>query len=556
MKGAEAIVKSLMKEGVEHIFGYPGAAIMPVYDVLLDAPLEHILVSHEQIAAHAAEGYAKASGKTGVCMSTSGPGATNLVTGLADAFLDSVPIVALSGQVSTHLIGNDAFQEADLFGLAMAITKHNFKIMKSEDIPSIFKKAFFLAKNGRPGPIHIDLPKDIQLGELEFNYPEKLEMRRYDKVLNSKGHPIQIKKSIELLSNAERPLILAGGGVIISNASQELQKLSETISCPVATTLMGKGAIPENHPLSLGMVGMHGKRVANYALSECDVLLAIGCRFSDRITGNLSDFSKNKKIIHIDIDAAEISKNVNADIPIVADAKKVLQSMLPLTLEKKHWKMQEMKNKCKCNFNLNDEPIKPQKIIHEINQIMDENTIITTDVGQNQMFAAHFLNVNYPRQFITSGGLGTMGFGLPAAIGAKAAFPDKKVINISGDGGLLMNIHSFATSVNYGLPVVVCLLNNNWLGMVKQWQKLFLNKRYSSTYLKRLPDFVNVAKAFGGDGEKVTKPSEITEAIQRGIKSNTLYIIDIAIDPEEDILPMVPPGSSINNMTGIERCFE
>lgn len=561
MSGAKAIIRALKEEGVKHIFGYPGGAILPFYDELYDEKeIRHILVRHEQCAAHASEGYARASGKVGVCCSTSGPGGTNLITGIADAFMDSVPIVALSGQVSRPLIGNDAFQEADMFGLTMPITKHNFKLLNPKDIPLVFKMAFTIAKAGRPGPVHIDLPKDVQLAEIDFEYPKKITIPGYQPKLD--GHPIQIKKAIEELIKAERPLILAGGGTIIAEASKEVVRLAEYLACPVVTTLMGKGVISEYHPLSLGVGGMHGRKVANYALCNCDVLLAVGMRFSDRITGSLEHFAPHAKIIHIDIDSAEIGKNVNVDIPIVGDAKRALYGMLVLLEKhkrkgkKSEWekRIKELKEMCECDIGYDEIPIKPQRVMKELNATLPEKAIVTTEVGQNQMWAAHFFKAKYPRRYISSGGLGTMGYGLPASIGAKTAQPDAPVVDIAGDGSILMVCQEFTTSVEHNLPVIVCLLNNNWLGMVKQWQKLFFNKRYSATNLGKMPDFVKLIEAFGGNGERVSKPSEIKPAIKNSLKSDIVYLIDIIIDPEEDVLPMVPPGGRIDQMVNARTC--
>ncbi|MFH1286092.1 MAG: biosynthetic-type acetolactate synthase large subunit [Candidatus Micrarchaeota archaeon] len=561
MSGAKAIVECLKKEGVKDAFGYPGGAIMPFYDELQkDGEVRHILSRHEQGAAHAAEGYARASGKVGVCISTSGPGGTNLLTGIADAYSDSVPIVALSGQVATPLIGGDAFQEADMFGLTMPITKHNFKVMNARELPEMMRSAFIISQTGRPGPVHIDIPKDVQTNEIDFEYPKNLKLRGFQPKVE--GHPVQIARAMEMMLNAERPVILAGGGVISSNASQELAKLAETLMCPVTTTLMGKGAISDYHPLALGMPGMHGRKVANYALANCDVLLAIGTRFSDRVTGNVNEFVKGAKVIHVDVDSAEIGKNVGVELPIVGNAKNVLTEMLMrLNEEKKkakenEWRkrMKELREACECEAGGSETPIKCARVMKELNKIASENTIFTTEVGQNQMWAAHFLKIRGARQFISSGGLGTMGFGLPAAIGAKCAKPESPVMDIAGDGSLLMVCQEFTTSVEFDLPVSVCLMNNGWLGMVKQWQKLFFDKRYSATNLGKMPDFVKLVQAFGGDGVKVERASELSEALGKSFKSRVPYVVDIHVDPEDDILPMVPPGGRIDKMIGSERC--
>ncbi|MEM3399742.1 MAG: biosynthetic-type acetolactate synthase large subunit [Candidatus Micrarchaeia archaeon] len=561
MSGAKALVECLKKEKVKHIFGYPGGAIMPVYDELYkDKSITHILTRHEQGAAHAAEGYAKASGEVGVAMSTSGPGGTNLITGIADAYMDSVPIVAFSGQVVTPQIGNDAFQEADMFGLTMPMTKHNFKVTDPKELVHTVRSAFYIARTGRPGPVHVDLPKDIQTAEIEFDYPKEINLRGYS--IKIEPHPLQISRAVDMLLAAEKPLLLAGGGTIIANASDEVVALAEMLLIPVVTTTMAKGIIPETHPLSLGVGGMHGRKISNYALVNCDLLLAVGTRFSDRLTFDLRYFAPNAKIIHIDIDSAEIGKNVNVDLPIVGDAKKALSAIIREVKKRKakicenEWRqtVAKLKEMCECSIAYDEVPIKPQRVIYELNKNMPENTIFVTEVGQNQMWASHFLKVKKPRHYITSGGLGTMGFGLPASIGAKAARPDQPVLDIGGDGSVLMVIQELATSVEENLPIIVCILNNNWLGMVKQWQKLFMEKRYSETHLGKMPDFVKLAHAFHCDGERVSRPGELKGALQRALKSDVTYIIDVAIDPEEDVLPMVPPGGRIDQMIPSKVC--
>ncbi|MBN2014828.1 MAG: biosynthetic-type acetolactate synthase large subunit [Candidatus Altiarchaeota archaeon] len=557
MKGAEAIIRSLEEEGVKHIFGIQGGSIMEVYDVLHSTKsIRHILMRHEQCAAHAAEGYARASGRVGVCMATSGPGATNLVTGIADAHMDSVPIVALTGQVPVHMIGNDAFQEADIVGITMPITKHNFQITDVEDIPSTIKAAFKVASTRRPGPVLVDLPKDIQQKELtkRFHYPEDVELPGY-KVVKSGGHPQQLKGMANTLMNAERPVIIAGGGIIISNASTELLNLAESIGMPVATTLMGKGCFPEDHPLSLGMVGMHGRKTANLMVTESDILLAIGMRFSDRVTAKVEHFAPNAKIIHVDIDPSEIGKNVEVDIPVVGDAKLVLQNLLKIIAKMKvkkktewHKKLKKFKNEYAPRYDHDNVPIKQQMVMKELNNIIDDKTIITTEVGQCQMWAAHYLNIKNPRTFISSGGLGTMGFGFPAAIGAKVAKPDFKVIDVGSEGSLMMTGQDLATCVVEDIRIVVVLLNNRYLGMVKQWQDLFYGKRRSHTYLGEVPDFVKYAEAFNAKGIRVERPSEIREALTEAIKSDKTCFVDIHVDAEEHILPMVRPGGRLDSM--------
>jgi acetolactate synthase-1/2/3 large subunit len=562
MKGSEAIVRSLEEEGVKHIFGILGGSIMEVYDVLYDNKnIRHVLMRHEQCAAHAAEGYARASGKVGVCMATSGPGATNLVTGIADAHIDSVPVVAFTGQVPIHLIGNDAFQEADIVGITMPITKHNFQIMDPDDIAGTIKAAFKIASTRRPGPVLVDLPKDIQQKKLrkKFHYPEDVDIPGY-KVVKSGGHPKQLKDVANALMNAERPVILAGGGVILSNASKELMELADSLQIPVTTTLMGKGGFPEDHPLSLGMIGMHGRKTANLMVTESDLLFAIGIRFSDRVTANIEHFASNAKIIHVDIDPSEIGKNVDIDIPVVGDAKLVLQNLLKITTKLKarkntewHKKLKKFKKEFAPVYDYDDVPIKQQRVLKELNGIIDEKTIITTEVGQCQMWAAHYLNIKNPRSFISSGGLGTMGFGFPAAIGAKVAKPDFKVIDVGSEGSFMMTCQDMATCVVEDIPVVVVLLDNRYLGMVKQWQDLFYGKRRSHTYLGEVPDFVKFADAFNARGILVEKPSEIRPALLEAVRSNEPFVVDIRVDPDEHILPMVQPGGRLDKM--IEREF-
>ncbi|WP_457611905.1 acetolactate synthase large subunit [Methanocaldococcus sp.] len=561
MKGSEAIIKALQAEGVKIVFGYPGGAVLPLYDALYDSDLIHILVRHEQAAAHAADGYARASGEPGVCIATSGPGATNLVTGVATAYADSSPVIALTGQVPTKLIGNDAFQEIDALGLFMPITKHNFQLKSTEEIPETFRAAFEIATTGRPGPVHIDIPKDIQTGELDikkFPIPAKIDLPGYKP--KTVGHPLQIKKAIKAIAEAEKPVIIAGGGVIISGAHEELYRLAELLKIPVATTLMGKGAFPEDHPLALGMLGMHGTKAANYAVDESDLIIAIGCRFSDRVTGNPEEFAPNAKIIHIDIDPAEIGKNVRVDIPIVGDAKNVLRDLLIGATSinyknREEWmeRIRYLKESSIPMMDFNDKPIKPQRFVKELMNILEgERFIITTDVGQNQMWVAHYFKLKYPRSLISSGGLGTMGFGFPSAIGAKIARPEAKVICVTGDGGFLMNSQELATIAEYDIPIVICIFDNRTLGMVYQWQNLYYNKRQSEVHLGESPDFVKLAESYGVRADRITSPEEIREKLEEAIKSDEPYLLDIIIDPAE-ALPMVPPGDKITNIIQPER---
>jgi acetolactate synthase-1/2/3 large subunit len=556
MKGSEAILKSLEAEGVDTVFGILGGQILELYDALYDAKnIRHILMRHEQCAAHAAEGYARASGKVGVCIATSGPGATNLVTGIADAHMDSIPIVALTGQVPTHLIGNDAFQEADIIGITMPITKHNFQITSPEDIASTMKAAFMIASTRRPGPVLVDLPKDVQQKQLvgEFKYPTSITLPGY-KVVKGGGHPKQISEAAKMIMAAERPVIISGGGVIIGEASRELITFAESLGIPVASTLMGKGSFPEEHPLALGMAGMHGRKACNNALTECDLLMVVGMRFSDRVTANVKFFAPNAKIIHIDIDPSEIGKNVRVDMPIVGDSKLVLQNLIKATGKLKgkrtEWdkKIAEWKKEYAPVYEYDNVPIKQQMVMKEINRILNDKTIITTEVGQCQMWAAHYLNIKNPRTFISSGGLGTMGFGFPAAIGAKVAKPDYTVMDIGSEGSFLMTGQDLATCVVEHIPIITVLLENRYLGMVKQWQDLFYNKRRSQTYLGEVPDFVKYAEAFHAKGIQVDKPTEIRSALQEAIKCGEPTIIAIKVDPHEHILPMIPPGGRLDRM--------
>ena len=560
MRGGEAIIESLKKMGVEVIFGYPGGQLIPFYDMLYDAEIHHMLVRHEQCAAHAADGYARASGEVGVCLATSGPGATNLVTGIATAYMDSSPILAITGQVPSSLIGNDAFQEADIMGITMPITKHSYQVKDPDLIPSVVKTSFKLAKMGRPGPILIDVPKEVQEGELTKFDDSLIETQGYNPTI--KGNIKQVKKAREIIKNSDRPLILAGGGVLISNATEELVELSRLINAPIMTSLLGKGVIDENDDLSLGMLGMHGRKVANDSINKSDLLIAVGTRFSDRTTGKISDFAPNTKVIHIDIDPAEIGKNIEVDLPIVGDAKNILSSLLNVLKEykpsenSKKW-LNTLKAQRKEKYprvSYDDVPLKPQSVMKEIGDAINEDTIITTDVGQHQMWAAHFLDISKPRKFISSGGLGTMGFGLPSAIGAKVACPEDPVMTITGDGGFLMVCQELDVIKEYDTPVIITLFENRTLGMVYQWQNLLFDKRYSETILNTSPDFVKLAESFGINSERITKPGETEVAVKKAIKDNEPILLDIIIDKNE-CLPMVPPGEGIDVMLG-EYKFE
>ncbi len=559
MKGGEAVIKSLTDQGVDVVFGYPGGVLLPLYDVIYDSDLKHILVRHEQCAAHAADGYARASGKVGVCIGTSGPGATNLITGIATAYMDSSPILAIAGQVATGLIGNDAFQEVDTLGITIPITKHNFQAMKAEDVPQMIKSGFYIAGTGRPGPVVLDLPKDVQEEEFDYNPNLKIDLPGYKPT--KKGHPLQIKKAANLILKSKKPVILAGGGIILSESSPELLKFSELIGAPVTTTLMGKGSFPEDHAHAMGMLGMHGRKVANIVVDECDCLIAIGCRFSDRTTGNVEKFASKAKVIHIDVDPAEIGKNIEADVPIVGDAKITISDLiktitnLKIKAEKEKanpkWMeyIADFKINCTPRLSFEDFPLKPQQVIKEIRESIDYETIVTTDVGQNQMWMAHYFTSKIPRTFLSSGGLGTMGFGFPAAMGAKVALPENDVVAVCGDGGFLMVSQDLATIKEYDIPIVVCVLDNRYLGMVAQWQRLFYDERMSHTHLGEVPDFVKLAEAFGVQGERVERPGEMEETLKKALKSGEPTLIDVIIDPDE-ILPMVPPGCGLTEIVG------
>ena len=555
MRGGEAIIESLKKMGVKTIFGYPGGQTIPFYDMLYDSDIEHILVRHEQCAAHAADGYARASGRVGVCLATSGPGATNLVTGIGTAYMDSSPIIAITGQVPTHLIGNDAFQEADIIGITMPIVKHSFQPKDPDLIPSMIKTSFEIASTGRPGPVLIDVPKEVQEGELTEFKGDLIETPGYNPTI--KGNIRQIKKARDLIKEAKKPMILAGAGVIISNACCELKELAETINAPVMTSLLGKGAFDETNDLALGMLGMHGRKVSNDYINESDLLIAIGVRFSDRTTGRLDSFVPDTKVIHIDIDPAEIGKNVDVDLPIVGDARNVLTSLNKVlegyapSDEVKGWTdmIKQRKQELLPRVTYDDVPLKPQTVIKEISEVLTPESILTTDVGQNQMWAAHFFDTQKPRKFISSGGLGTMGFGFPAAIGAKVACPEDPVISLNGDGGFLMVCQEFATVREYDLPVIAIVLENRTLGMVYQWQSLLYNERHSQTLLGNSPDFVKLAESFGVNAVKITKPGETKEALSSAIKDNEPILLTVVLDSEE-ALPMLPPGAGINEMIG------
>ena len=547
MTGAQMICESLVKEGVEVIFGILGGAILPLYDVLPQYPqLRHILVRHEQGAAHAADGYARATGKVGVCFATSGPGATNLVTGIANAHLDSSPMVAITGQVARPFIGKDAFQEVDITGITLPITKHNYLVMDAAEIPGIMKEAFYLAGTGRPGPVLIDLPRDVQQEPAEFNYPNRTNLPQYKPILQ--GHPAQIKKAAKLIGESQRPLIIAGRGIIISGAYAELKGLVEKAQIPVVTTLLGTSCFPESHALSYGMLGMHGMAYANMAVDAADLIIAIGMRFDDRATAKVSGFAPHAHIIHIDIDPAEIGKNVRVDIPIVGDAKAVLGELSKLVDKTKHidWirKLDEWRKEHPSLIIRDGESLLPQYVVHQIYEATNGEAIIVTGVGQHQMWAAQHYWYDKPNTFISSGGLGTMGFGLPAAIGAKVGCPDSTVWCIDGDGSLQMTIQELATIAQEKVGVKIAVLHNTYLGMVRQWQELFYNKRYVATPLSS-PDFVKIAEAYGLPALRVERREEVAPAIQKAMAEPGAFLIDFIVEPEENVYPMVPPGAAL-----------
>jgi len=549
LSGGEILLRCLKEEGVEVVFGYPGGAVLPIYDALYDADIRHILTRHEQAAAHAADGYARATGRPGVCLATSGPGATNLVTGIATAFMDSSPLVAFTGQVPTAFIGRDSFQEADITGITLPITKHNFLVKDVRELARTVKEAFYIATTGRPGPVLVDIPRDVSGSRTEYTNPGPVDLPGFKPVLDP--DPEKVLAAAKLIASAQRPVIYAGGGVISSGASEELRQLAELIMAPVTTTLMGIGGFPGDHPLSLGMLGMHGTRYANYAVCGCDLLIAVGARFDDRVTGKVETFAPEAKIIHIDVDPAEMGKNVRVNVPVVGDVRRVLQALLKVLKGASHPAWLEKVNTWKREYPLKFEEngLKPQFVIRELYNITQGKARITTEVGQNQMWAAQFYTFTRPRSFISSGGLGTMGFGFPAAIGVQVACPEEIVVDIAGDGSIQMNIQELATAVRYELPVNVAIMNNGFLGMVRQWQELFFDRRYAYTELSG-PDFVKVAEAYGAEGIRVTKPQEVKPALEQAIASPKPVFIDFIIEREENVMPMVPPGESLEKMLG------
>lgn len=551
MTGAQIVFESLTREGVEVIFGFPGGAVLPLYDTLPQYPkLRHILVRHEQGASHAADGYARAIGKVGVCFATSGPGAANLVTGIANAYLDSSPIIAITGQVARPFIGKDAFQEIDTTGITLPITKHNYLVLDVKELASIVKEAFYIARTGRPGPVLIDIPRDVFTEQTEFSYPEKVSLLGYKVTLQ--GHPAQIKKAAQLINEAVRPIIIAGRGIIISQAYAELRELAEKAQIPVATTLLGIGSFPEAHVLSFGMLGMHGMAYANMAINQADLIIAIGMRFDDRATAKVSGFAPQATIIHIDIDPAEIGKNVPVDVPIVGDAKVVLQALNKLVISPRNrleWlrQLEKWREEHPSVIIRESEKLLPQYVVRQIYEATGGNAIVVTGVGQNQMWAAQHFWYNKPNSLISSGGLGTMGFELPAAIGAKVGCPQDTVWCIAGDGGFQMTIQELATVIQEKVAIKIAIINNGFLGMVRQWQQLFYGKRYVATPLSG-PDFVKVAEAYGIPGIRVVDKREVTPAIAKAMECNGPFLIDFKVEPEENVYPMVPPGAALSEI--------
>jgi len=555
ISGAQMVIESLIAEDVSVVFGYPGGAIMNVYDeIYKQNGFEHVLARHEQAAIHAAEGYSKATGKVGVAMITSGPGFTNAVTGLADAYMDSIPMVVISGQVPMSLIGTDAFQEIDAVGISRPCTKHNYLVTDAKDLPRVMKEAFYVASTGRPGPVHVDIPKDVTAQIEEFVYPESVELETYKPTV--KGNLRQIKKAIEAIAQSNRPIFYLGGGVVNANASDEVRELVNMTNIPAVETLMARGVMGADNENLISMLGMHGSYAANMSMSEADLMIAVGARFDDRVTGKLSEFAKHAKVIHIDIDPASVSKLVPADFPIVGDVKNVIDQMIPLAKEKIDSQKYAQWRETVANFDKlhplsyedSDEVIKPQWAIERLGELLGDDANISTDVGQHQMWSAQFYPFSRPRQWVTSGGLGTMGFGFPAAIGVKRGCPDKISINVTGDGSILMNIQELMTAVEYKLPVINVILNNNYLGMVRQWQTMFYDKRHSSTDLSMQPDFVMLAQAFGGVGYRVKTKEEFDAAIKDAVEKNVVALIDVTVNRLENVLPMVPSGGSLFNM--------
>ena len=557
MKGAEIFVESLLREGVDTLFGHPGGAILPINDALYTGKLRHILTRHEQGAVHMAEGYARATGKAGVVLVTSGPGGTNVVTGLTNALMDSTPIVVFTGQVPTAVIGNDAFQEADIVGITRSCTKHNYLVRDVKDLARTIKEAFYIATTGRPGPVLVDIPKDVSTGLCDFAYPEQVTLRGYKPTIM--GHAGQIRRAAEMIAAAQRPVIYAGGGVIHSGAAEELRQLGEFAAIPVTTTLMGLGGFPGRHDLWLGMLGMHGTVAANTAMDAADLIIAVGARFDDRVTGNLDEFCVGAKFIHIDIDPSSIGKNVRVEVPIVGDVKHCLRRLLEELRaldqdwggDHQTWLAQIEEWKAKYPLQYLQEPdgeLLPQFVCEQIYEVTHGQAIITTEVGQHQMWAAQYYHCTQPRQFVTSGGLGTMGFGFPAALGAQVAFPEAVVIDIAGDGSFQMTLQELATAVQYNLPVIVAILNNHSLGMVRQWQQFFYAGRYADSSLEVSPDYVKLAEAYGAVGLRATRARDVRPVLEEAVRVRRPVVIDFVVKMMENVFPMIPSGGSIKDM--------
>jgi len=556
LTGAQIMMKVLQEEGVDTIFGYPGGVVIDIFDELEKTDIRHILVRQEACAVHAADGYARAGGRVGVCLVTSGPGATNTVTGIASAYMDSIPVVIFTGQVPTQLIGNDAFQEVDIVGITRPCTKHNYLVKRTEDLARIIKEAFYLASSGRPGPVLVDIPKDVSVTKIDYKPSKKVKLRSYNPTYNPNAR--QLQKVVELIKESKKPVIFAGGGVILSKASKELTELARKTQSPLTASLMGLGAFPATDPLWLGMIGMHGTYRANMSTGECDLLIGIGVRFDDRVTGKISAFATHAKIVHIDIDPTSIRKNIPVTAPVVGDCKVTLaklnklldkEDLGDLKKERKKWfeQIQHWKDTQPLAYKQTD-VIKPQYVVEKLYEMTKGKAIITTEVGQNQMWAAQYYQFDRPNHFITSGGLGCMGFGLPAAIGAQLACPDALVVDIAGDGSIQMNIQEMATAVQCGLPIKVVILNNGYLGMVRQWQQLFFDKRYVSTCLDCAPDFVKLAEAYGAVGLRATKPEEVEAVLKKGLASKKPVIMDFVVEKEECVYPMVPAGAAVTEM--------
>ncbi|MFQ5509184.1 MAG: biosynthetic-type acetolactate synthase large subunit [Leptospirillia bacterium] len=559
LTGSEILIESLKREGVDTLFGYPGGVVLGLYDYLYkQTDLRHVLCRHEQGAMHMAEGYARSTGKVGTALVTSGPGATNTVTGLWDAYMDSIPLVCITGQVPTQLIGNDAFQEADIIGSTIPCTKYNFLVKRVEDLAQVIKEAYHIAGSGRPGPVLIDLPKDVTFATTEFSYPETVYLRSYNPTIQ--GNKGQVKKAANMIKHAKRPVLYTGGGVISSGASVELKKLADILRCPVTNTLMGLGGFPGSDPNFLGMLGMHGTYLANMAMYESDLVIAVGVRFDDRVTGKVDEFIPNAKVIHIDIDPTSIRKNIGVDVPIVGDVRHVLSSLIDVLeksetslyneAERAQWeaRLAELEAEHPLQYSTDGAAIKPQYVIEKVYELTQGNAIVATDVGQHQMWTAQYYKFDEPRNFLTSGGLGTMGYGFPAALGAQAAHPDQLVICIAGDGGIQMNIQELATAVIQGLPVKVIILNNHYLGMVRQWQQLFYEEHYSQSYLDTTPDFVKLAEAYGAVGLKATKPEEVEGVLIEAFATKKPVVVNIEVEPFENVYPMVPAGAANHQM--------